>query len=107
MNIIPVENFLNKLEIFYFPIKRENVQGVGRFGGREIGIQIWKSSSSSKKNISEFSVSRNPQFPSVIIAQYKTRVQHLFWQKQALHANWVINALANMHPLKSYYMPHS
>ena len=49
---------VSKLEFYYFPVKRENVQDVGRFERSKNGIQMWKGSS-SRKRIFEFSVSKN------------------------------------------------
>lgn len=115
MNILHLENVLNKLNIFYFPIERENVHSVERLG-RGIGTQIEKALH-QEKDISEFCASGNPPFLPAIIAQYTSQSRTPVLVNTALHANRIINALAfirgkgreerNIHPLKSSYVPHS
>lgn len=94
MNITLLENKFWIIGDFLFSIKRENIQGMGRFG-RRLDIQMWKSSSSIQNiYISEFSVSSNPHLNPVIIVQYKNKRKTPVLVNTALLVNYIINTEA-------------
>lgn len=80
-----------------------------------MGIQTWKSSLSGKKNVSEFSMSKKPDFFLVIITQYETQSETPILLYKNLHTNWIWNVLTffrekgmeerSIHQFISHYVP--